>query len=380
MVNNIYILKINDKRIIKKLVKYQIYFEKIIYKKEFCYIYVDYYNYCKILKYQKIYHIELIETKGINKYKYLLKKYFLFFISTIIGIIFLFLLSNVIFDVKIMTDNSELYKIINNELRYYGITKYKQVKTFKEKEEIKEKILLEYKDKIEWLEIDRRGSRYIINVLERIINKEEDNNNYQHLVSKKNAIILEIKAETGSIIKKINDYVNKGDIIVSGTITKGEEIKDYVKAKGEVFGETWYNVEVSVPINGSSKTYTGKSKKRLVINYFDKKINLFDFNKYKQEEISEEKILLESKILPFSLSYNTIKEINLVDDINTLEKAIEEGMNIGRKRLLDTLANDSKILSQKKLKLYTKDSKIIIEIFFKVYENITDYIEIKEGE
>jgi len=33
------------------------------------------------------------------------------------------------------------------------------------------------------------------------------------------------------------------------------------------------------------------------------------------------------------------------------------------------------------LKLYTKDSKIFIEVFFKVYENITDYCDIVlEGE
>jgi len=56
-------------------------------------------------------------------------------------------------------------------------------------------------------------------------------------------------------------------------------------------------------------------------------------------------------------------------------------MNLARSRLLETLDNDSKILSQKKLKLYTKDSKIFIEVFFKVYENITDYCDIVlEGE
>lgn len=381
MFNNIYILRIIDKKNIRKLIKYNIYFENIIYQKDCCYLYVDYYNYCKILKYKRLFDIEVIDNKGINKYKYLIKKYFLFFISSLVGVLFIFFLSNIIFEVEIMTNNKELYKLLNNELKYYGINRFNFVKSFDEKEKIKETILLEHKDKIEWLEFDRVGSKYIINVLERIIYEEDNDNSYRHLISKKNAIIMDIKAEDGSIIKKINDYVNKGDIIVSGAIMKGEEVKNYVKAKGEVYGETWYNVEVEIPINYYVKNYTGKEKKRLVINYFDKNIKLFNFSNYKNEERSD-KIIFESKILPFSISYSTFKEVNVFDDIYTVDKALEVGMSLARSRLLDTLEKGSEILSQKKLKLYTKDSKIFIEVFFKVYENITDYSEVLviEGE
>ena len=380
MFNSIYIFKVEDKKNIKKLIKYHIYFENIVYNNKSCYIYVDYYNYCKVLKYKKLFNIELVDTKGVNKYKYLLKKYFLFFISVIVGIVGVYFLSNVIFDVKIMTNKEDLYKLLSNELEYYGMSRYNFVKSFEEKEEIKKKILEEHKDKIEWLEFDRKGSVYYINVLERIINKEDDSSNYRHLVSKKNAIILEIKAEDGEIVKKINDYVNKGDIIVSGAIMKGEEVKNYVKAKGNVYGETWYNVSVELPINYYEKVYTGNEKKRLTINYFDKHIKLFNFSNYENEERSD-KVLFQSKIIPFSITYSTFKEINLFDDVYTVEKAIDKGMNLARTRLLETLDKDSKILSQKKLKLYTKDSKIFIEVFFKVYENITDYCDIVlEGE
>ena len=71
MFNSIYIFKIEDKKNIKKLIKYHIYFENIVYDNKSCYIYVDYYNYCKVLKYKKLFNIELVDTKGINKYKYL---------------------------------------------------------------------------------------------------------------------------------------------------------------------------------------------------------------------------------------------------------------------------------------------------------------------
>ena len=56
-------------------------------------------------------------------------------------------------------------------------------------------------------------------------------------------------------------------------------------------------------------------------------------------------------------------------------------MTLARKKLEENLIKGSKILSQKKLKLYEENNIIVVEVFFKVYENITAYEEIiKEGE
>ena len=47
----------------------------------------------------------------------------------------------------------------------------------------------------------------------------------------------------------------------------------------------------------------------------------------------------------------------------------------------ENLLEDSKILDQKKLKFVVKNSTIDLDVFFKVYENITSYQEIElEGE
>lgn len=375
MLKNIYVLQIADKKILKKLIKYHIYFESVIYQDNCILIEVDYVNYCNILKYSKIFNIVLVNIKGINKYKLLIKKYTLFFISNLLSLILIFILSNVIFDVQIMTNDKEIYSILNNELNYYGIDIYHFVKPFDEKEEIKNKILADNKDKLEWMEITRNGCVYVINVERRIINNLENDDIKRDVISSKNAFIKEIKASSGSIVKKINDYVNKGDIIVTGIITKGEEIKDYVKADATIYGETWYNVKVSLPINYYEKVYTGNYKKSLTINVFDKKIKLFNWKNYANEEIVEKK-LFENKILPFSVNYDTFYEIEENIDILTDEKVWDIAFNIAREKLLNTLKEGSKIISQKKLKLRIKDSTIEIDVFIKAYENITDYREI----
>ena len=46
--------------------------------------------------------------------------------------------------------------------------------------------------------------------------------------------------------------------------------------------------------------------------------------------------------------------------------------------MIKALAEDSKILDQKKLKFIINDSTIDMDVFFKVYENITSYQSIEE--
>lgn len=379
MLNNLYILKIPDNNILKKLIRYHICFHKITYYDNYILVTVDYLNYANILRYMKIFNIELVSVKGLKHYKYLLKKYFIFLISAILGFIWLIFLSNIIFDVRIVTNDKEIAQILNLELNYYNIRKYKRVVSFKEKERIKNNIIKDNKDKIEWLELTKSGSVYIVNVERRIINDLKDDNKKVNVIAKKNAFIIDIMASSGSVVKKVNDYVKKGDVIVSGEIKKNDTIMNYVKASALVYGETWYDVKVILPINYHDIVYTGKMKKRITINLFNKKIKLFNINNYDKEEIKEH-ILIENKLIPFSINYDTFYEIRKNTDLLTDEKIWDIGFNIARSNLLNSLDKGSKILTQKKLKKEMKDSKIELDIFIKVYENITDYEEIIVGE
>ena len=375
-----YILKLQDIKNIQKLLKYQVKFKKIKYCSNYCLLYVDENNYEKIYKYFKLYDISLYEVRGLLKYRNILKQNIIFIISMIIGLIFLYLLTFITFDIKIMTNNTELIKIIQNELETSNLKKYQFVKSYSEKEQIKNNVLNSYKDKFEWIEIDRVGTKYYIYLLERIIQKEKEEH-YQHIVAKKNAVILEIKATSGEIIRKVNDYVNKGDIIVSGLIKKNDDVKNIVAAKGQIYGETWYNVKVLLPKSYIDKVYTGKSKNRISLNVLGKKFFLFKGQNYSNEEYND-KVILKSKLLPISLNYTSIRETKNDTYFYTYQDALDIGLAKAKEKLINSLPLNSKILYQKKLKLYEEDSKIIIEVFFKVYENITDYQEItlKEGE
>ena len=373
----IYVLKLANKKNINRLLRYHIYFTKVEYQNNNCFLYVDSENYEKIVKYLDLYDIKLERIEGLLKYKKLLSYYAIFIISMIIGIVFLYLLTFITFDVKIMTNKKELQEIIKNELDANNLKKYQFIKSFNEKEQIKKSILENYKDKFEWIEIDRVGTKYYVYLLERVINNSEDTTNYQNIVAKKNAVILEIKASSGEIIRKVNDYVNKGDVIISGLITKKDEVKNIVEAKGQVYGETWYNVTVKIPTKYVKKVYTGNSFHKISLNVLGKRLFLFKYKKYQNEEY-EDKSILNNNFIPISLNNTLVKEMRQETYFYTYQEALDIGMDLANKKLLDSLQGDSKILYQKKLKLYEENSTIIIEVFFKVYEDITDYKRILE--
>ena len=337
----IYVLKLHNKKYLNSLIKYHVGFYKIKEQDDAYFLYVNKDDYEKIKKYFEVYGITLERIYGYQKYINMISEKRIFIITLIMGIIYLYLLSNIIFDVKIISNNEEIVILLKDELERYGIRKY------------------------------------YIHVLERIINNENKEIKYQSVIAKKNAIILEIKSSSGQIIKKVNDYVNKGEVIISGFITKKDEIKNIVRAEGTIYGETWYNIKVELPHTYERKSYTGNFYKELSLSLFNKRVSL----KKKKYDNSEyyDNILFSNKILPISLNYSTVYEVKKDYLIYDYGEALLVGMNKAKEKLLETLDKNSKILYQKKLKLYEENSKIVIEVFFKVYENITDYIEITGG-
>lgn len=237
-----------------------IYFEYIYFTNGICYVKVNLDNYKKIKNVKTCYNIKIINVYGLKKIEMLLKDNFIFLMFSFIGIILIYFLSNVIFSVNIVHSDIKLRKLIISELEKYDIKKYSFVKDYDYLQKVKKKILEDNKTSIEWLEIERIGTSYEINVEKRIINDKEEEPNLRHVVAKKSGIIMKIVAENGEIIKKKNDYVKAGDIIISGEIHKNDEVVDNIPASGSVYAEVWYKVKVEMPISYKEELLTGKNK------------------------------------------------------------------------------------------------------------------------
>jgi len=69
----------------------------------------------------------------------------------------------------------------------------------------------------------------------------------QHLVAAKRAVIVGYELVSGKLRVRPGDSVEPGEILISGVLgQEGGETK-LISARGSVFGEVWYEAEVSVP-------------------------------------------------------------------------------------------------------------------------------------
>lgn len=365
----------NPKRFLDNLISLKISLYDVKLTDKELTIVVDLDDYDKILKLKTSYKIKVIDYYGLVKYENILKKYNVFFICLIIGLVLIKVLSSIIFDIDIEHPKSEIRELVLADLEEFGISKYHFKVSYDEKEKIIKKILHKETDRLEWLEIDSIGTKYVVKVEERIKNDPKIDNTFQHIVAKKDAMILQIQASSGEIKVSKNDYVKKGDILISGFITKDEEIKKKVKAVGTVYGEVWYQAEITLPKVYKEIKYTKNSKKRFQVKFLSHDFLLFDFKPYKTYE-SSNITLLENRLLPMSFNYSKVSETKKITKRYTGTKGEKEAFKLAEKNLKKKLSVNDSIISKKVLKKKEKDSKIIIDIFFKVKEDITDTVNI----
>ena len=332
-------------------------------------------EYEKLKKIKTSYEIEIVDYYGYSKIKYFIKKYFSLILIASLCIIYINELSNRIFFIEVEHTNPNIIKIIKKDLKKYGIDKYKRKVSYQKKQIIKEKILQKEKNILEWIEIEEIGTKYIIKVEQRKKNKEEKKCLPKNIIAKKNAMIVEIKASSGEIVKKKLDYVEKGEVLISGFIHNKENIVEKKCSIGEVYGEVWYNVKVSLP---KEKKVTKIEKEKTINLYFKIEksviINNVKFKTYQKKEYN----ILRDSIIPINLSININRKTTQVRKKYKEIELEKKALKYAEKEISKKLKAEEKVLSKKVLKKEEKNSKIIIDVFVKTKENITDYQDISK--
>lgn len=366
----------NINNFLKRLINNNINIEKVIpiSHKEIDLI-INYQDLDKVLKLKTIYNIKIIRYYGKLRIIKRIKKDIFILSSLLISLLLIYTLSNIIFKVEVIHSNKNIIKLVTKELEDNGIKKYKFVKNYQEIEKIKNKILEENKDTLEWLEIIREGTKYTIRVEERIINNKPKDNKIYNIVASKNAVIKNIYAESGEKVRSINTYVKKGDIIISSDITLPNNEKIPKTASGKVQGEVWYNINIEYPYQYHEIKYTGNKKKVLVLNLLNKRISFFDFHKYKTFNRNI-KYIFNNNITPISLIYEDEYETNIINEVYDYNTAREKAITKAKEKILEKYPNIKDITNIKIIKEEDKKNKISLNLFVTCLEDITEYQEI----
>ena len=295
--------------------------------------------------------------------------------SIILFIIMINFLSNIIIEVDVIHSNKDIRNLIRTSLEEKGIKKLSFKKDFNTLEQIKEEIKNTYKDKIEWLEIENVGMKYIVRIEERIINNLEQEDKNCHIVASKNGIIEKIMAIKGEVLVHDGQYVSEGDILISGAIKKEEEIKENVCSTGNVYAEVWYTTKVSIPVSYEEQEYTGKVRLNLRIKSDRFNYKIFK-SRIKNTYVEEEQKLFRL----FEIDFYKVKEreVNIKNRTNTLEMGVEKAIKLADEKINLKLQEPEYIKVRKVLKKSLNDSTIEVELFYAVVENITKVVEYEE--
>lgn len=372
---NFYEVKItgkDTKRFLRNLNRRKIQLYKIIYEKDCVIIWISRTDYQKLKEMKTIYKIEVIDHHGILKLEYYLKKYSLFLSSLLIGLVLIYILSNLIFDIQIIHVKKDIRDLIRTELEKENVKLFHFQKSFDEQEKIVDRILTTRRETIEWLEIERIGTKYIVKVEERKYSNTDTETEPRDIIAKKDGRIIQIEAKEGTIIATKDQYVKKGDTLISGQIKNKDIVKSLVRSEGKVHAATWYTVTVSLPYQYQEEIKTGKSKNSLSVKLLSNNWSLFDAKSYKDKKVTPI-FELKNNILPISISWNKEEEIKKQEKIYTKDLAILDALEIAREKIKAQVGEDATILYEKSLKITEENSKIEVEIFLEVKEDITAY-------
>lgn len=370
----------NVYRFIDRLIKDKVYIYdlKIINIKNVI-IKISYNDYLILKDKKSIYDIDLLDVYGKLKIKKYFKEHYVFIIFLIIGYVVLMFLSNFIFDIEVVHANFEIRELVYRELRKNGIEKYIFRKSYQELENIEKNILDNNKMKIEWIEINRSGTKYIVRVEERKIDKGKEKFEYQDIVSSKSGIITKVLAESGEIIKNTNDYIKGGEVVISGNITLPDGSSVLSRASGKVYAEVWYLVDVSYPYIYREEILTGRAKEVFLIKFLNKRISLFDFSKFNTFKKSD-RILFGDIFKFFSFIKEKQYEMIVIDEFYTKEEVVVKAVERAVTRVNDTLREDEQIIKYRILSTYYDESKVNLKIFFSVNEEVSEVRKIDNNE
>lgn len=355
---------------LKRVMKEQINIIKLIpISRREVYVILRYSDYLKLIQYRSVYKITVVQKMGKLKLREDFHRNFVLLCCLVLGVLLIFFLSRVIFQVEVIHQDKEIRDLVMSELDKYDVKKYTFKKSYDRLEEIEDKILEGNKDKLEWIEIVEYGTKYSVRVEERKLNEEEEEFQYQSIVSKKNAVIVEVDAIRGEKVKNVHDYVKAGDTVIAGYITLPNNTMVKTMAEGKVYGEVWYRIDADYPFVYQESNLTGKSKTVYVLHFFGKRISLFDFDKYRSFQ-SRDKVIFSSDIPSISFVKEKQYELEVKDEVYTEDMVESKAIQYIRQKMMDDNKDIIDIQEVKILSSVIDEDSIRFKLFVRAIEDI----------
>ncbi|MGI8316103.1 sporulation protein YqfD [Halobacillus mangrovi] len=325
--------------------------------------------------------LSIVDGKGIPfLYKQMLNKTSLV-IAFIIGVIFIFLLSNTLWSIKVDGLTPELEANVESKLKSYGVSPGKLTIGMNDPNEIQSKLLNDIPDLL-WVGVKKQGTSYQLYGVEKTIHDTDKNNRPSNLVAAKKGMIVKAFIKKGRPLVNVYDVVKKGQPLATGVLVEDEDT--FVHAEGEVIAETWYKVEQHLPLKQVLQLTNGEVENQYSLRIGSLEIPVWGWWKGKEGNFREETQTTKWKMLNKEMPVQLLTLSHYKIDMQTLEGTKKELEKIGvqnaAQSLQQYLSKDSKIKGQKVLHHRNENGKVKLILLFKVHENIAVTKYISQGD
>lgn len=246
-------------------------------------------------------------------------------VGIILSLLLLNLLSNYIWDIKVIGNEqiptSKIIAVCEELGVKKGIRK-RELDTYN----LKPSFVLKC-DGIAWCSFNVEGSVLTVDISEAKDSSKDKDTIPSNIIATADGVIISAEISKGTRLVENGQAIRRGDLLVSGAINYGEKT-DFIKSEGIIIAETDRIFTKTVPFKFKKNILTGKERTLKVLDFFNIKVPLFlgkvRFNS--QEKTSTTNVKMFGRELPISITSKTFNEIIETDVERTEEDAINQAL------------------------------------------------------
>lgn len=316
--------------------------------------------------------VRIMSKHGLPFFFKKIKERYAFFAGFVLFITMLFLLSRVIWSIEVVGTEKISKQAVLMEAKELGIEQGKFSFMLDDPDKIQDQLMKKIPE-ASWIGFQMRGTTAQIRVVEKVIPDPKKAVGPRHLVAKKAAVIANIFAEQGKPVVRPDDFVRKGDVLVSGFIGK-EDAPLAVAAKGTVEGEVWYETEVAIPMTQKQVVYTGEKHRNLYIILGNYRLKIWGFGEYsfQEHETKEDQWLFHWRDWHWPLGWKIEDLLETEQKVNkiNLYEAQELAKQNARQVILSKIDHGGYIKEEKVLHQRQENDKVYIKMHVISIEDI----------
>lgn len=241
-----------------------------------------------------------------------------------------------------------------------------------------------------WLTVNTRGCRATVIVRERVPKPEIVNETAPtNVIAARDALVTEVRALDGEARVLPGTVVRRGQLLISGVVeTKGVTAPSvgtrFLAGKGEVWGRTWRELSIRVPLTVERLTPSGAAKRSHALLWGEKRIK-FPGKETSNLSAGYDKIISRKQwALPggFVLPVTWVTETRTPCAAAVVKRTREEAEAIGRtaleRALRAQLGADGEVVSQR-VASSARDGWLLVTLSAECREQIGEVVPIPMG-